>query len=82
MCINLVRVYAYPMSAVRADGSEGELTESRGAEVPCSGLRKELLECLRGSDCVKVVSVFTRPREPGCRCRCGIRAFAVALNRN
>ena len=53
------------MSAVRAVGSEGELTEPRGADVPCSGLRKELLECLRGSDCVKVVSVFALSRGIG-----------------
>ena len=41
------------MSALRAEDVE----EREGTGVPCSGLRRELLECLRESDCVKIVSV-------------------------
>ena len=42
------------MSALRAE----EAGEGEGrAGAPCSGLRKELLDCLRGSECVNVVGV-------------------------
>ena len=42
------------MSALRAEDVEERKSDS--SSVPCSGLRKELLECLRASDCVKIVS--------------------------
>ena len=42
------------MSALRAE--DVEVQEGEGeASMPCSGLRKELLQCLKNSDCVKVV---------------------------
>ena len=48
------------MSALRAEDSELEEGEGKAEpSVPCRGLRKELLECLRGSDCVRVVSVHS-----------------------
>lgn len=44
------------MSALRAeDAEEGE--GEGPPKIPCSGLRKELLDCLRGSDCVRIVSI-------------------------
>lgn len=48
------------MSALRAeDVLEREKEEN--SDVPCSGLRKELLDCLRESDCVKIVSNTCTP---------------------
>ena len=44
------------MSALRAEEVE-EDGKREGGGVPCSGLRRELLDCLRESDCVKIVSV-------------------------
>lgn len=44
------------MSALRAEDVEGG--EGKGPpKIPCSGLRNELLDCLRGSDCVRIVSI-------------------------
>lgn len=61
------------MSALRAE--DVEVKEGKGeASVPCGGLRKELLQCLRDSDCVKVHGLS--PREclkegaPGQRSEC------------
>ena len=45
------------MSALRAEDVEEEGTGGGSGGVPCSGLRRELLDCLRESDCVKIVSV-------------------------
>lgn len=46
------------MSALRAgEGEEEEEGKREQSSVPCSGLRKELLDCLRESDCVKIVSL-------------------------
>ena len=50
------RHYARAMSALRAEEVEDGKGEGSGG-VPCSGLRRELLDCLRESDCVKIVSV-------------------------
>lgn len=52
------------MSALRAEDVE----EGKGKgppKIPCSGLRNELLDCLRGSDCVRIVSILINSLIPG-----------------
>ncbi|CAI8032225.1 Cytochrome c oxidase assembly factor 5, partial [Geodia barretti] len=64
----------------RAEEVEDGKGEGSGG-VPCSGLRRELLDCLRESDCVKIHGMS--PREclqdgaPGQRAECN--SFRLAF---